>query len=217
MTANDTGGWIRSFSEISIQDVPLVGGKNASLGEMYRELASSGVRVPNGFAITAKAYWYFLRATGIASTIDSLLQKMNPEDVQSLRECGHDVRQTILAAELPVDLKQQILSAYAKLGGDASSHIDVAVRSSATAEDLPDASFAGQQETLKDLRHCCQHASVALRHSLQTEPFLIGIIRDSIISRLGFRSAYNEWSGRIWRLPVLCFRSTQRRDFETRY
>jgi pyruvate,water dikinase len=147
MTANDTGGWIRSFSEISIQDVPLVGGKNASLGEMYRELASSGVRVPNGFAITAKAYWYFLRATGIASTIDSLLQKMNPEDVQSLRECGHDVRQTILAAELPVDLKQQILSAYAKLGGDASSHIDVAVRSSATAEDLPDASFAGQQET----------------------------------------------------------------------
>ena len=147
MAANDTGNWIRPFSEISIQDVPLVGGKNASLGEMYRELASSGVRVPNGFAITAKAYWYFLRATGIVSTIDSLLQKMNPDDVQSLQECGNDVRQTILAAELPIDLEQQILSAYAKLGGDTSSHIDVAVRSSATAEDLPDASFAGQQET----------------------------------------------------------------------
>lgn len=147
MTTNNTGKWIRFFSEISIDDVPLVGGKNASLGEMYRELAASGVRVPNGFAITAKAYWHFLKMTGIDGTIKALLAKLNPDDMQSLHDTGHDVRQCILTAELPIDLEQQILTAYAKLSGESSTLIDVAVRSSATAEDLPDASFAGQQET----------------------------------------------------------------------
>ena len=147
MAVQSTTQWIRWFAETSIADVPLVGGKNASLGEMYRELASRGVRVPNGFAITAKAYWHFLTSTGTDVKVRKILDRLKPDDVQNLRECGQAVRQTIIAAELPADLQEQIIAAYDKLSGGAQHHIDVAVRSSATAEDLPDASFAGQQET----------------------------------------------------------------------
>ena len=143
----NTQSWIRWFADISIADIPLVGGKNASLGEMYRELASQGVRVPNGFAITAEAYWYFLKATGTDRKIRSLLDQLKPDDMQSLRESGHAIRQAIVATELPIDLQSAIVSSYDKLSGTAGATLDVAVRSSATAEDLPDASFAGQQET----------------------------------------------------------------------
>ena len=139
--------WIRWFAETSIADIPLVGGKNASLGEMYRELASRGVQVPNGFAITAEAYWHFLKETGTDMKVRSILDRLKPDDVQSLRECGHDVRQAITAATLPADLQTSIIEAYDKLSGGPEQGLDVAVRSSATAEDLPDASFAGQQET----------------------------------------------------------------------
>jgi len=137
--------FIRWFSEIGIDDVPLVGGKNASLGEMYQSLSAGGVRVPNGFAITAHAYRHFLGRTGLAERLREILADLNPDDVENLRQHGHRVRQAILAAELPPDLQQEILAAYEVLGEGES--IDVAVRSSATAEDLPDASFAGQQET----------------------------------------------------------------------
>ena len=139
--------WIRWFAETSIADIPLVGGKNASLGEMYRELASRGVQVPNGFAITAEAYWHFLKETGTDVKVRNILDRLKPDDVQSLRECGHDVRQAITAANLPADLQTSIIEAYDKLSGGPEQGLDVAVRSSATAEDLPDASFAGQQET----------------------------------------------------------------------
>jgi len=139
--------WIRWFAETSIDDIPLVGGKNASLGEMVRELASRGVRVPNGFAITAAAYWHFLSQTGADSKIRAILNRLRPDDVQSLRECGQAIRQLIIAAELPDDLQTAIVKAYDDLSEGAAHGIDVAVRSSATAEDLPDASFAGQQET----------------------------------------------------------------------
>lgn len=139
--------WIRWFSETSLSDIPLVGGKNASLGEMYRELAGRGVQVPNGFAITADAYWYFLSQTGTDQKIRRFLDQLNPDDMQSLRECGQSIRQAIIASELPSDLQNAITAAYDKLSGGTGQSLDVAVRSSATAEDLPDASFAGQQET----------------------------------------------------------------------
>ena len=139
--------WIRWFAETSIADVPLVGGKNASLGEMYQALASRGVQVPNGFAITAEAYWHFLKSTGTDKKVRALLDRLKPDDTQSLRETGQAIRQSIIAAELPADLQSAIVEAYDKLSQGSEKSIDVAVRSSATAEDLPDASFAGQQET----------------------------------------------------------------------
>lgn len=139
--------WIRWFSEISIDDVPTVGGKNASLGEMYRELAAAGVRVPNGFAVTVDAYWHFLSATGVDQSIREVFSRLVPDDVQSIRNCGDAARKVILSSELPRDLQAAIVKAYEALGGGSTANVDVAVRSSATAEDLPDASFAGQQET----------------------------------------------------------------------
>jgi pyruvate,water dikinase len=138
---------IRWFEEIGIEDIPLVGGKNASLGEMYRELASQGVKVPNGFAITADAYRDFLRATKLDRTIEEILQSLNTQNVENLRQRGRHVREAILAATLPAHLQQAITEAYDRLSDGSHDLVDVAVRSSATAEDLPDASFAGQQET----------------------------------------------------------------------
>ena len=135
------------FSDISIDDLPLVGGKNASLGEMYRELTPKGVQVPNGFAITAEAYRYFLREAQLDDKIRSLLNGLDTRDLESLRQRGSQIRHAILSAEFPPDLEATILTAYATLQGGAAEPVDVAVRSSATAEDLPDASFAGQQET----------------------------------------------------------------------
>jgi pyruvate,water dikinase len=142
--------FVRWFQEIGLGDVPLVGGKNASLGELYRELSRAGVRVPNGFAITADGYRHFMRATGLAATVDSLTAGLQPGNLADLAERGLAIRQAILAAHLPDDLQEAIAAAYAQLGEGAA--IDVAVRSSATAEDLPDASFAGQQETYLNVR-----------------------------------------------------------------
>lgn len=143
---------IRWFADTTIDDVSLVGGKNASLGEMYRELAGQGIRVPNGFAVTADAYREFLAATGTDVRIREILSTLKPDDVSSLQECGQAIRQTILSTELPAELQAEILSAYDQLSGEARRGVDVAVRSSATAEDLPDASFAGQQETYLNVR-----------------------------------------------------------------
>jgi pyruvate, water dikinase len=145
--ANSAGALVRWFEDIGIEDVPLVGGKNASLGEMYRELASQGVKVPNGFAITAHAYREFLREAGLEGTIRDALQDVDARDLENLRRRGSRIRQAMLAATLPPALERAILDAYEHLREGASEPIDVAVRSSATAEDLPDASFAGQQET----------------------------------------------------------------------
>lgn len=139
--------YIRWFSELGIDDVPLVGGKNASLGEMYRELSGQGVKVPNGFAVTAEGYRHFIRSAGLDRRIPEILSGLDTRDVSNLRERGRAVRDAILATELPADLAEEIVAAYRELGGDAKHPLDVAVRSSATAEDLPDASFAGQQET----------------------------------------------------------------------
>jgi len=135
------------FDEIGIEDVPLVGGKNASLGEMFRELIPQGVRVPNGFAITAAVYHDFIENSGVAKQLESILAGLDTGDILELQKRGLAARDAILAAELPSGLQQAIVAAYNKLSADHDGPVDVAVRSSATAEDLPDASFAGQQET----------------------------------------------------------------------
>jgi pyruvate,water dikinase len=142
-----TQTFIKWFQDITIADVPDVGGKNASLGEMVRELAGKGVKVPGGFAITAHAYRHFLDAAELQPFVQNTLRDLDTRDTSNLSERGQAVRQAILNASLPDDLKTQIAEAYRELQGAASLPPDVAVRSSATAEDLPDASFAGQQET----------------------------------------------------------------------
>lgn len=149
--------FIQWFSDITIEDVPRVGGKNASLGEMVRELASKGVKVPNGFAITADAFRHFIRGAKLDEYIRSTLADLDTHNMANLSERGHAVRQAILNATLPSDLQALISEAYQQLQGDAKTPLDVAVRSSATAEDLPDASFAGQQETYLNV-----HGSTAL-------------------------------------------------------
>lgn len=141
------------FDELTIKDVPYVGGKNASLGEMYSELAKSGVKVPNGFALTATAYNMFIDQAGIRDDIRRILSDLDTHNLKNLQTRGRKVRETILAADFPQELNDAIEAAYLKLskqyGEDAT---DIAARSSATAEDLPDASFAGQQETYLNVR-----------------------------------------------------------------
>ncbi len=143
----NTSSFIKWFADITIDDVPLVGGKNASLGEMVRELASKGVKVPNGFAVTAEAYRHFIREAGIDKSIHATLADLDTGDMANLSERGQAVRQTILNATIPADLQEGIASAYKELQSGSKAPLDIAVRSSATAEDLPNASFAGQQET----------------------------------------------------------------------
>jgi pyruvate,water dikinase len=140
------------FDEIGIEDVPLVGGKNASLGEMYRQLSSKGVRVPNGFALTAFAYRLFMEKTGLREMIKSELKGLDTSDMDSLAKKGHNIRQMIVKAQMPKEIEDEIVVAYKKLEDQYGKGVDVAVRSSATAEDLPDASFAGQQETYLNVR-----------------------------------------------------------------
>jgi pyruvate,water dikinase len=144
------------FDEITIGDVPIVGGKNASLGEMYQKLHSKGIRVPNGFAITAHAYRYFLEHAGIGEEIQQILEDLNTRDLSDLKGKGRRIREIIKDADLPPDLVEAIYDAYDKLaaefGREHLDNLDVAVRSSATAEDLPDASFAGQQDTFLNVQ-----------------------------------------------------------------
>ena len=148
MTSNAEGrAYIQWFGDIGIDDIPIVGGKNASLGEMIRELVPRGIKVPNGFAITAEAYWYLLRASETEQRIKQILSDLDTRDATNLRQRGSAVRHAIMAASLPQDLQHSIVGAYRELSKGADGPVDVAVRSSATAEDLPDASFAGQQET----------------------------------------------------------------------
>jgi len=139
--------FIRWFADITIADVPTVGGKNASLGEMVRELGQHGIKVPNGFAVTADAYRDFLSSAGLDERLRELLTGLDKSNIADLQSRGKQIRNAILEAELPSTLCEQISTAYRKLSEGSDHPVDVAVRSSATAEDLPDASFAGQQES----------------------------------------------------------------------
>ena len=150
--------FIKFFKDTTIKDVPLVGGKNASLGEMYKKLSNQGIKVPNGFATTSLAYNYFLKQTHLKDGVKKILKGLDTHNVTDLAKRGAAVRQLIIATEFPEDLSQAIIEAYKKLSAfykispslprrGSGGGLHVAVRSSATAEDLPDASFAGQQET----------------------------------------------------------------------
>lgn len=141
------------FNELNRKDVPLVGGKNASLGEMYQNLVKEGVRIPNGFATSADAYNAFLQESGVKIKIKEILKDLNVHDIRNLMQRGEKVRKVIIDAEFPESLKNDLITYYRKLSEESGDkNTDVAVRSSATAEDLPDASFAGQQETFLNIR-----------------------------------------------------------------
>ncbi len=135
------------LNELSIEDVPFVGGKTASLGEMYQALTGKGVRVPNGFAITAHAYRHLLQQENAIGKIRDILADLDTSDMDNLAKRGRKVRSLVRNLEFPDDLRLAVEEAYKKLEKQYGRDVDVAVRSSATAEDLPDASFAGQQET----------------------------------------------------------------------
>ncbi|MEW8028657.1 MAG: PEP/pyruvate-binding domain-containing protein, partial [Candidatus Thiodiazotropha sp.] len=140
------------FEHLKMQDVDQVGGKNASLGEMISGLADAGVSVPGGFATTAHAFREFLRHNRLAERIDPLLSALDVEDVTALAEAGKTIRQWVIESPFPEVLETAVTEAYKQLTGDSANPPSVAVRSSATAEDLPDASFAGQQETFLNVQ-----------------------------------------------------------------
>ena len=139
--------YVRFFDEFGIDDVALVGGKNASLGEMFQKLSDQGVRVPNGFAITADAYRYMLEESGAVVALHEALDDLVPSDVKDLARRAKRAREIVYGATIPDDLAAEILVAYHRLQDQYGDDVSLAVRSSATAEDLPTASFAGQQET----------------------------------------------------------------------
>ena len=139
--------YIRFFREIGVDDVAVVGGKTSSLGEMYRELTPQGVKVPNGFAITAAAYRYVLDRANAWDALHEALEGIDASNMADLANRGRKARAIVYGAPLPDDLKREILAAYQTLQGEYGHDLSVAVRSSATAEDLPNVSFAGQHES----------------------------------------------------------------------
>jgi pyruvate, water dikinase len=139
--------YIRWFNEISIDDVPLVGGKNASLGEMVRDLSSQGIKIPNGFAITADAYHLLLAQKDNRQKLEELFKDLDASNIDDLAQRGSQAREIIYNQVLPDELATEILQAYRQLQDEYGPELTLAVRSSATAEDLPTASFAGQQES----------------------------------------------------------------------
>jgi pyruvate,water dikinase len=147
-----TSRYVRFFEEIGIEDVPLVGGKNASLGEMFQKLSSQNVRIPHGFAITAAAYRYMLDEADAWDRLHAELDDLDPADVTALARKAKRAREIVYGAGLPVDLAAQILDAYRSLQQEYGEEVSLAVRSSATAEDLPTASFAGQQDSYLNIK-----------------------------------------------------------------
>jgi pyruvate,water dikinase len=161
---NQPNRYVRFFSQIGIGDVPLVGGKNASLGEMYRELTEKGILVPNGFAVTAEAYRHALDAAGAWPALEDSLDGLDPENVDDLARRAKRARDIVYGAGLPAEVEADIRAGMKQLTAEYGPELSVAVRSSATAEDLPSASFAGQHDTylnihgdaavLDAVRHC---------------------------------------------------------------
>ncbi|MFO1463300.1 MAG: phosphoenolpyruvate synthase [bacterium] len=152
MGEKESRAYVLSFAELGLEDIPKVGGKNASLGEMIRELQPKGLRIPQGFATTAQAYREFLVRGKLEGFIRETLAGLEVRDVEDLARRGAQVRDAMMKASLPEGLQAAILAAYRQLGETYGEAPDVAVRSSATAEDLPEASFAGQQETFLNIR-----------------------------------------------------------------
>ncbi|WP_125722086.1 phosphoenolpyruvate synthase [Pseudoalteromonas rubra] len=151
------------YQELGMQDVPRVGGKNASLGEMISNLANAGVQVPGGFATTADAFNEFLEQSGLNEKIHTILDSLDVDDVNELAKVGAQIRQWVIDTPFQPELDQAIRNAYASLHGDENNDVSFAVRSSATAEDMPDASFAGQQETFLNVKGI-DAVMVAIKH-----------------------------------------------------
>ncbi|HEY0678493.1 MAG TPA: PEP/pyruvate-binding domain-containing protein, partial [Chitinophagaceae bacterium] len=142
--------YIKKFRDTGIKDVAMVGGKNASLGEMISRLSASGIKVPDGFATTADAFWLFLDHNKLRQPLIDLISRIDKKDYANLSDIGAAARQLILDAEIPAGLSDQIIKGYRELSGYEDA--EVAVRSSATAEDLPNASFAGQHESYLNIK-----------------------------------------------------------------
>ncbi len=144
--------YILWFKEISIKDVPLFGGKNASLGEMFSQLAKKGINIPDGFALTTNFYWKFLEANGLDKVLKGFFKEFNPKSIKSIQETGRKCREAILKGKFPDSLKREVSEAYLELSQKYGVNPDVAVRTSGVAEDRPNASFAGQFETYLNVR-----------------------------------------------------------------
>lgn len=156
--------YIRWFNAISMTDIGIVGGKNASLGQMISGLSRHEIPIPNGFAITADGYWHYLEHNKLLPTIRKQLASLNKNNITSVQKVGATIRRMMLAGTMPADLEKEILAAYQALSREYhETQLDVAVRSSATAEDLPTASFAGQQESYLHIR-----GSKALIHAVRS-------------------------------------------------
>ncbi|MBL8992712.1 MAG: phosphoenolpyruvate synthase, partial [Spirochaetia bacterium] len=160
--------YVYTFGEIDMGHLPEVGGKNASLGEMFRNLSRQGVRVPDGFALTSKAYWEFLDANHIRSALTDALSALDRKTFSNLGEVGKKTRALVAGGAFPTPIREALFAAYHNLKKQYGNEISVAVRSSATAEDLPTASFAGQLESFLNVRSeeellaCCQNCFVSL-------------------------------------------------------
>ncbi len=182
--------------EVEMSDVDRVGGKNASLGEMLRNLtADGGVSVPGGFATTAYAYREFLAHEGLADRINETLGRLDVDDVRKLAETGQQIREWVMQTPFPASLDAAIADAYATLEAQYSPEVTWAVRSSATAEDLPDASFAGQQETVLNVSGLEEVKLVYIRYShpcLTTGQSPIACIRDLTMRRSRYRLAFRK-------------------------
>jgi pyruvate,water dikinase len=144
--------YVQPLESLRMTDVATVGGKNASLGELISQLAASQVRVPGGFATTGRAFDDFLAHNKLVERIDAALTKIDVDDVRALAAAGAEIRGWVEKAALPPELERQVREDYARISAGAGDDASFAVRSSATAEDLPDASFAGQQETYLNIR-----------------------------------------------------------------
>jgi pyruvate,water dikinase len=158
-----TTRWTLPFGRLGIEDVPVVGGKNASLGEMTRELGGLGVRVPEGYAVTADAYRHYLESNGLTNRIREIMSGLDKDDVEDLTRRSKAIKNLILGGAFPQEIEDEILRGYEELSARyEGDHTDVAVRSSATAEDLPTDSFAGQQESFLNV-----HGDVQLLESVK--------------------------------------------------
>lgn len=148
---NFQNDYIVPLERINLHDIGRVGGKNASLGEMIQKLGKAGIKVPTGFAITARAYWDYLDANDLKPTLTNILEKLDVKDFSNLHEVGSELKKRMMAAHFPPAMEADIRQAYQQLCQEVGMEVDVAVRSSATAEDLPGASFAGQQESFLNI------------------------------------------------------------------
>jgi pyruvate,water dikinase len=208
--ANTEATYVASFEHLRMTDVESVGGKNASLGEMISQLASAGVRVPGGFATTAQAFRDFLSYSvdgglSLAQRIADRLEHLDIDDVKELAKAGAEIRQWITETPFQPRLQKEIEEFYNRLVADSTAEMSFAVRSSATAEDLPDASFAGQQETFLNVVGI-ENVLEAMKHVLllctMTVPFPTVFTKALLMLRLPCQRAYNVWFVLISAQPV---------------